>query len=325
MADEQPATPAEEKDIDIAAGVESIATDLGLGLEGKEPETPPEEETPETPETPAAPEQPVVRAAPKSWAKEQHEHWAKVPKEAQDYIELREKQMLDGLEQYKGDAGFGKSMREVTTPYKSLLTAQGVDEAKAVQYMMNTHWKLSTLPPAEKAAHLALVAKHYSVDLAALPKADETETPAIKALRERQDKLESSLTQREQTALTEAKTRVVSEVDAFWKDPANVYADEVATDMVPFLNAGLSLKDAYEKAVWANPVTRAKEQGRLQTETEKKLRENARLDALKAKKAKEANVSGRDTRRAPTEPSGKLFSAEHESEMREIVRKQTAH
>ncbi len=45
--------------------------------------------------------------------------------------------MLDGIEQYKGDAGFGKTLREVMAPYKPMLAAQGVDEPKAVQYLLN--------------------------------------------------------------------------------------------------------------------------------------------------------------------------------------------
>jgi len=41
----------------------------------------------------------TAKPVPKTWPKEMHEHWGKTPKEVQDYWEVREKQMLDGLEQ----------------------------------------------------------------------------------------------------------------------------------------------------------------------------------------------------------------------------------
>ena len=69
---------------------------------------------------------------------------------------------------------------------------------------------------------------------------------------------------------------------------------------------GHSLKDAYEKAVWANPVTRQKEIARIQTEAAAKLKVAASKEAEAAKRASSANVRGRETRRAPTEPKGTM-------------------
>jgi len=54
------------------------------------------------------------------------------------------------------------------------------------------------------------------------------------------------------------------EVNAFASDPAHPFFDEVADDIVAFVRAGDSLSKAYEKAVWANPVTREKEIARQQ-------------------------------------------------------------
>ena len=130
--------------------------------------------------------------------------------------------------------------------------------------------------------------------------------PTVKALQDKVDRLESGMTQREQQELTTAKAKVADEVNTFASDKANQYFDEVADDILPFLNAGLSLKEAYDKAVWANPVTRAKEQARIAQTTEKKLRENARLDALKGRKASSTNVNTRDTNRSPTESLGTM-------------------
>ena len=55
-----------------------------------------------------------------------------------------------------------------------------------------------------------------------------------------------------------------NEINIFAADPAHPYFDDVANDITALLRGGgaKDLADAYDKAVWANPVTRAKEQAR---------------------------------------------------------------
>jgi hypothetical protein len=81
------------------------------------------------------------------------------------------------------------------------------------------------------------------------------------------------------------------DVEAFASAPEHPYFDDVAEDIVKMLSAGYDLDTAYEKAVWANPATRAKEIDRLQTESRQKAKQVA--DA--ARKAKSVNVTTRDT------------------------------
>ena len=257
----------------------------------------------------AATTAPVVRQAPKSWPKEKHEVWGKMAPEAQEFYELREKQMLDGIEQYKGDAGFGKAMREVTQPYKAFITSQGADEPKAVQFLLNAHYRLSTATPEQRNQYFAHLAKSYGVDLGTVAKTGETQQqvdPHVQALTQKVDSLQSSLTQREQHALAEAQVKVAKEVEAFASDPKHVYFDECADDIVALINAGHTLDEAYDKAVYANPVTRAKELARLQADNEKMLREKAKAEADAARKAAGNNVRSSNTRKAPTEPKGTM-------------------
>jgi septal ring-binding cell division protein DamX len=89
--------------------------------------------TPQTAATATDPAvtEPVAKAPPKSWSKDKHELWSKLPPDAQDYYEQREKQFLDGLEQYKGDATYGRSLREIA-PLRAAPEAQGLDENKAI-------------------------------------------------------------------------------------------------------------------------------------------------------------------------------------------------
>lgn len=314
----------------MSVNIEEAAASIGADLFGAEP---PEEKVDESPdpEAPvsevadsteaAAPETgtdkpvtaPLVRAPPKSWAKDTHELWTKIDPKAQEYVELREKQMLDGIEQYKEHFAFGKTMRDVITPYKALIASQGIDEAKAVGVLMNAHYKMSSLPPAERAAYFSMLAKNYGVDLGHIQSQPQNdETPAVRALREKVERQEQVNLQRDRQQIERVRQSTAAEVTAFAEakdekgQPLHPHFDEVGEDILTFINAGLPLNEAYAKAVRANPVTYEKEVARLRTETEVQLREKAKREADAARKASSTNVRSRDTGRSPTEPMGKM-------------------
>lgn len=256
---------------------------------------------------------------PKSWKKEMHAHWTGLPKEAKDYIRQREKQMLDGLETYKGDAGYGKGLREAMTPFQPIIKAAGLDDVGAVKTLLTAHYRLTQGPMEQRRAAYEQLGKNLG--LTASPQGangqqqtGDQEHPAIAQLRQTVDELKHNLTAREQEAYESQRAERQKEVDAFASDTAaHPYFEEVADYIVGLLHAArargqeLSLQDAYDQAVYANPVTRQKEIDRLQTEAISKHRENARLDALPKKKAAGINVKGKEpTVSAPTEPLGSL-------------------
>lgn len=309
-------------DVNIEEAAASISSDLFPDAPAEEPETPAVEAAPDTPiegETTEAPETPetpevVVRSAPKSWAKETHEIWAKIPPEAQAQIEHREKQMLEGLEQYRQHSERGRSWSQIVDPYTPLLASQGVDPDKAIASLMNAHFRLSTLQGEQKAAYFKQIADTYQVDLRALGAAQESapEDPRVRALEEKIARLEGGFTQTQQRAFEEAKAKISNDVNAFAEakdekgNALHPYFDEVHDDLIVYLKNGASLKEAYDKAVYANQVTRAKEVARLKKEADAELRAKATREAAAAKKASSANVRSRDTTRAPTEPLGKM-------------------
>lgn len=262
------------------------------------------------------------KPAPKTWPKEMHEHWGKTPKEVQDYWEVREKQMLDGLEQYKGDAIYGKSMRDAITPYMALIQAQGIDAPRAVQTLLNAHYKLSVSPPSQKAQYLDYIAKQYGVDqsLRQQPQGgQQAADPRYQQLQDELHQLKQVIHSGSEQQLNAERTRISQEVNTFASDPAHSYFDEVADDIIVMLKAGLSLQDAYDRAVWANPGTRAKETARLQTEAKAEADKKAREQAEAAKKAASTNIRNRDTRRTPTEqPKGTMRDLD--GAMREAMR-----
>lgn len=306
----------DEPTFDMDAAVADLGASLGMDDteaseterdEAAEPEAeaaPVEAEA--APETEAAPA-PEKKAAPESWGAEKAAMWDGLAPEVQEQFLRREEQMKAGFDKIKGDYEFGRSLRDVYAPYRPLLEAAGVNEAQATQYLLEAHRVLATSGPAQKAAYFQTLAKQYGVDLGAEP-ADRAAPLELRSLQEQVQMLQSTITTREQASLREAQQKVTKEVEAFAGDPANAYFDEVANDIAVILKGspGISLKEAYDKAVWANPTTRAKEQAKSQTELEKKLRENARLDALKASKAASATIRSRDTGRSPQEPLGSM-------------------
>lgn len=255
-------------------------------------------------ETPAVEETSVVeaKAAPKTWPKEMHEHWGKVPVEVQNYWETREKQMLDGLEQYKESANYGKQMRDAVTPYAQLIQAQGIDAPRAVNILLGAHAKLTYGSAEEKTAYFKDLAKNYGINLGETAQSEQVEIdPVVKQLQNELNSIKQVLHGSAQAQTNAERERIGKEVTSFASDPAHPYFDEVADDIVVMLKSGASLQDAYDKAVWANPATRAKEMGRLQQEQADELRKKSLEKAEAAKKAASVNIHNRDTRRTPTE------------------------
>lgn len=302
-------TETSEVGFDLDAGVSEIASGMGLGRETPEPEVEADEPAVEAPPTekplngaePATP--PAVRQPPKSWVKDQHERWAKIDPDTQSYIELREKNFLDGIEQYKGDAGYGKQMRDTLAPYEQVIKAAGLDAPRAVSYLMNAHYRLTQGSPEQRlAAYQKLGA---DLGLSKTEPGKEV-SPELKVLTDRLSGIESALTERQQVEYTETLNRVSREVNDFAADEKHPYFDECADDIALYIKAGQSLQDAYDRAVYANPVTRAKEVARLQTEAEAKLRGKGKQETDAARVAAGGNVRGVETPKAPTEPKGSM-------------------
>lgn len=246
-----------------------------------------------------------IRSAPNSWKKEMHESWSSLSPDVQDYIELREQQMKEGIDVAKEDADTGRTIRDIMTPYRELLQSQNVNETDAVKYLMNAHYNLSNADEEGKIKLLNQMAQSYGVNLDG-----KKLTPEVQSLQQELQSLKQIVNQTQQVSLQEKQSKIMEEVEAFASK--HEFFDDVAEDIVPFIHAGLSLQEAYEKAIWANPVTRQKEIDRIEKEKEENLEKEKQEKLEKAKKAKSTNVKSRDTNKAPTGPTGKMFDDMHE-------------
>lgn len=283
--------------------IEDAVTQIGTDIFGASEETTDDVTEIVTEEVEASPnndtpiEQPTTRPPPKSWAKDYHEHWGKLDPKAQEYIERREKEMLDGLGQYKTYSDLGKSIDRVVEPYKQYLEQNKVDAPQAISYLLAAHTRLTTGPVEQRLLAYQELGRSLGFN-------DTKMDPSVQAALQAAQEAKSLVNQFQQSQLNEARERTEKEVNEFAKDKP--YFDDVADDIVTFINAGLSLQDAYDRAIWANPVTRAKEQERLKQEAATALKDKARQAGAAAKKASAVNVRSRDTGRTPTEPLGKM-------------------
>lgn len=302
-----------EMGFDLDSSVDSISRDLKLGSEQGERTQRAPDQVQQTETTQEA--EPL--APPKSWAADKHELWKQLPRPAQEYYNQREKQMLDGLEQYKGDAGFARQMREIVSPYRAMLQAQGISELDATKYLLNAHYRLTNGTEAERRAAYEEIGRNIGIITGQSTQNGEQQQidPVVQALRGELQQIKSTLSAEQQERAKAARAKADSEVQAFASDKTNLYFDEVSKDMVGFINQGFDLKEAYTKAVWGNPVTRAKELARIQTEAASNKGDAKQAEA--ARRATSVNTRGSEAQRTPTETRGKFLS---DASMREDLR-----
>lgn len=333
----------------VAEAVESIGSDLGFKsatAAKPEPETfdaatgkPVTAATPApaTPATPAPAETPEAKAAreaaaastppkagditsaPKTWKPEEAALWAQIPDAAKAAIARREEDMFRGLESYKGSAQFGNAMNQVIAPYNEILKAQGVNPVQLIGNLMRAQYRLATGTPEQQRSMIAQIAKDFNIDMGAPAQQarDAYIDPQVAQLQEKIQRLESGQTSMQQARHQELVAAKANEVNAFASDPANVHFDEVADDIVALVSANknMTLAQAYEKAIWANPVTRAKEIARQDAEKQTKASAEAAAKAAAVKASTAANVRVQPKVGAATLPLGTM-----EDTMQETLR-----
>jgi len=286
-----------DSDFDMSAAQEDISNSL---FPKEEPVDPIEETVDEHVDEPEAPiEKPIeTRPPPQSWKKEMHDHWKELKPEVQEYFELRENQMREGVEIAKGDVELGRSIRDIITPYQDLLKSQGVKDTDAVKYLLNAHYNLSNADENGRVQLIHQLAQSYGINL------DGTKVaPEIQTLQQKINQLEQEVNLSKQYSQQEKQAKLQTELDDFASK--HEFFDDVADEMIPFINAGYTLQESYDKAIWANESTRLKEIERIEKEKVQKIEEEKQSRLAEKQKAKSTNVRHKDTSASPTGKSGK--------------------
>jgi len=314
----------EEGGIDIDAGVEAIASEM---FPNYKPDEKDEEEIEVADDKSQETEEVAEEAEeteevdekydpPQSWKKEMHETWNSLDKSAQEYIQLREEQMKEGVEVKKEDADMGMRLRDAFSPWKSLLESHKTNPVDAAQRLMATHIKIISTPLEQRKDLVNQLAASYGVTLNGQEVDPESqkimENPAVQKLMNEVNQLR----QNQNAILTESQQeregRISEQVENFAQE--HDHFDDLADEIAKLIRADYSLDQAYKVAYRASPFF---EQD-LEKEREKKDKEAQQAkkkEAEKAKKAKSVNVRGRDTGKAPTGSKGTM-----EDTMRDVLR-----
>lgn len=296
-----PETPQDQDDLHVEIGETDLqkAENADLTPPADNQDTPPAD----APPTPSAIE------PPKTWRKEALEQWNALPEVVKAEVLKREEDIFRGLETYRADATFGKSLKSVLDPYLPILQQYNIDPAAQVANLMQAHHTLALGAPEQKVAFMRQLAQEYGIDLGELSGAGAPFVdPAVDALQKELQAVKSTLSARERVEAQQRMQSIQTEIEQFASDPANEHFDTVANDIAALLKAGTAkdLKDAYEKAVWANPVTRAKLVAKQQAEAAAQAKAEAAKRAAAAKSASSVVVRAKPSSASGTAPIGSM-------------------
>lgn len=250
----------------------------------------------------------AAKPAPRTWRPEAAAAWATLPPTVQDEVLKREEEIFRGIEQYKTQANYGKELQQALAPFEPLLQRFNASPAQAVSQLMSVQQVLISGTPEEKRQLVESVIRTYGINMGQPGEEPPYVDPQVADLRQKLAAIESNQQRAEASRQAEIRATLKAELDAFAADPAHPYFDEVAEDIGALLRGGgaKGLKDAYEKAVWANPVTRAKEQSRALAEAQAKEKKDAEARAAQARKATSANVRSNAKTVSSTAPLGSI-------------------
>lgn len=215
----------------------------------KQPETV-QDATDQPSEAVADPAAKLAIRAPSSWSPAAKATFDKLPPEVQQAVAKREQEIDHGLRRKSEEVKRYEPLEQVLAPRRALWAAQGLDEVQAVKTLLAAQDLLEKNPM----QGLEFLAKSYGVSLntaqpqqgqARQPQPAPDSHPEIANLKQQLLELQSQV----QTAQT---APIVSQVEAFQNDPANLYFENVRDDMAVLLKNGKAtdLKEAYEMACW---------------------------------------------------------------------------
>lgn len=229
-----------------------------------------------------------IPALPKSWKAETKDIWAKIPEDARKEIERREAEVELGFTKLDEDRNFGRSLKEVISPYMPIIQAEGGTPTTAIQSLLNTAYILRTAPIAQKTALFHQLAQQYGVDLTQNNTSTVQPNNLLMQTQQQLVDLQKQIQQQPEIFRQQQENLAVkSQIDAFAADPKNPHYEKLKPVMASLLQSGVAkdLQDAYDKASWADPDIRsAMEAEKLKTaETQRIADIKAKADSARKK------------------------------------------
>jgi len=306
---------------DMTSAVDTLGDSLGFGKsdDAANKRSKPASATPAAVEAaePAAPVTPAVPAtpdptaiAPKTWKPDEAAAWAAIPPAAKAAIARREEEMFKGIEGYKQTAQFGTAMQNVMQPFAQMLQQTGIPPLQNMHNLLQAQKTLTSGNAEQKLAAFHELARDFGVDLngQSQQSQDAYIDPQVQLLQQELAQLKAGQSSLQQARYQEVQLKTQNEVNAFASDAKNPHFDAVADEVARLLTMDrqMTLQQAYETAVWTNPVTRAQEIAKQAAAEQAKVSEEAAKKLAETKRAMAANVRVQPKAGAATLPLGTM-------------------
>ena len=250
----------------------------------------PEEQAAEAAQPPegAAPAQVERIAPPPNWKGAGKTKWDLLPRDIQQELAADYKRISE-------TEGRFTPLAQILEPRRAALSAQYGSVENAVSQL----FQLSDYAARNPQEFIQWFAQQRNIDLGSLGsgRQEQPNDPFQTKINQLEQTVSSLATQIQQSQSSVHER----EVQAFASDPNHPYFNDVANDMVAFVQSGKSLQEAYDMAVWANPNTRQQLLTKQQQEEELKRRQKTEQARQAA-----ASISGSPVPGTGDEPSNDL-------------------
>lgn len=216
--------------------------------------------------------------------------WNDLPPEVREEIVKRDREVHQQFTRFDEERNFGKQIKSVVAPFEGLIRSLGAEPVQAIDYLLKADATLRQGTPEQKQAMFARIAQDYGVTFGAPTDASQPHSqvdPRLETMQQRIDRLEREQNDARNAARETEQAEIAQSIEAFASDPAHAYFEQVRGEMSVLLQNGFagSLKEAYDKAVWANPETRALHLAAERAAEDRKRTDEARQKAEKARRA----------------------------------------
>lgn len=238
---------------------------------------------------------------PNTWRKETAGLFKDLPDAVKQEVHRRESDFHRGISEYRDAAAFGRSIFEDVSPHFETMRQLGSTPREVVRDVLGAWQQLATGTPEQKQATFLRLADGYGIDLSELLDARDrapSNSPELTPVLQRIEQLESTLTQAQRAQAESAWQGQVEQAQKFLTDPAREFMPQVVDDVIALVRAGYDPDEAYNKAIWAHPDTRAK----LLSKQENERRQREAAETARARKAATVNVTRRGTPPAVEKP-----------------------
>lgn len=234
-----------------------------------------------------------------SWKPEYVAEIKKLPQEAQDYILKRQDQFHKGLDQYREDATYARTIKKAVAQYEPYMAQLGVTPDIAFANLLKTEHTLRNGDQATKMQVFRQLAHDYGVDLGNA--SQQPFDPKLYQMEQQLSQLQNQLQASQVSQQSAEEGHITQTIEQFAQ--SHEFFDDVRETMADLLDRGIAnnIEDAYTKAVRLDDSVFSKMQAKQQADAERQ-RLSKGNQAAQAAKAAAVSVRGAPTGVSTSKP-----------------------